>query len=233
MKKRKPGRTSVTGGRTVFETWSRFSYERTPKRKREWLYDRRENHISCSVLAPCSNSDVLSAICEKARHTVPIELFSPQLRTPVLPRGRVVFGSAWEAIDEIASNYTNMQWWISEYGLTMDIVFPPLPPQDFDQIAGKLVFEMRQKFPNSRLSRERYLEIGAQLENFDVRNLLPKGPREELAAWNQRNGKGAIRTFSQAIAVKQPRWLSRQTIRRLYRAHEKFKRRQTLLYPNP
>ena len=229
MKQREPGRTRLTRDRTVFETWNRFSYDRTPKRKREWLYDRRENHISCSVPAPCSLGQVLTAICEKAQHTVPIEYLSLQLRAPVHPRGNVVFASAWDAIDRIACNYPNMQWWISGYGLTMDIVVPASPPQDFDQIAGKLVFEMRHKSPKNDLSKDQYLEIAAQLENFDIRILLPKGPREQLAAWNQNNGKGAIRTFSQAIATKQPRWLSRQTIRRLYRAHDNFKRRQSLL----
>ena len=229
MKKRnKPGWTRLTPGRTVLVMWSRFSNERTPKRAREWLYGRLENHIGCTVSAPCSLGQVVTAICEKAQHAVPIELLSLQLRAPVLHRAETVFGSAWDAIDEIACNYPNMQWWISEHGLTMDIVIPTPPPQDFDQIAGKLVFEMRQKFPGRHLPRNQYLEIAAHLENFKVLDLLPKGSRKELAEWNQKNGKGAIQTFSQAIAAKQPKRLSRETIRRLYRAHDKFKRRQSI-----
>jgi hypothetical protein len=219
----------VSRNQPVLVMWTRFSNERTPKRARQWLYDRRENHIGCTVLAPCSLGQVVMTICEKAQHTVLIDLLSPQLRTPVLPRGKTIFGSAWDAIDKIACNYPNMQWWISEHGLTMDIVIPTPPPEDFDQIAGKLVFEMRQKIPEeSRLSRDRYLEIAAQLENFRVLDVLPKGPRKELVEWNQKNGKAAIQTFSQAIAAKRPRWLRREAMRRLYRAHDKFKRRQSL-----
>jgi hypothetical protein len=48
-----------------------------------------------------------------------------QLGKPIIPAGKVVFGSAWAAIDKIACNYLTMQWWISEHGLTMDIVIPP------------------------------------------------------------------------------------------------------------
>jgi hypothetical protein len=210
--------------------WSRFSYERTPKRAREWLYALRENHVSCTVSAPCSLGQVLTAICEKAQHVIRIDLLSLQLRAPVLSRPKVVFGFAWNVIDEIAHNYPNMQWWISEHGLTMEIVVPPPPPQDFDQIAGKLVFEMRQKFPEeSRFSRDEYLEITPQLDNFNVLDLLPKARRTQLAEWNQKNGKGAIKTFSQAIAARQPRWLQREAMKRLYRSHDKFKRRQSLL----
>jgi hypothetical protein len=209
--------------------WTRFSNERTPKRARQWLYDRRENHINCTVSAPCSLGQVVTAICEKALHPVPIDLLSLQLGAPVLSQPKVVFGSAWNAIDEIAHNYPNMQWWISEHGLTMDIVIPTPPPEDFDQIAGKLVSEIRQKFPEqSRFSRDQYLEITPRLENFRLLDVLPKGPRKQLAEWNQKNGQGAIQTFSQAIAAKQPRWLRREAMRRLYRAHDKFKRRQSL-----
>jgi hypothetical protein len=226
MKKRKPSRTQVPADRTHLVWWTRFSNERTPKTAREWLCNRLENHIGCTVSAPCSLGQVVTAICEKAQHAIPIELLSLQLQTPVLSRALVTFGSAWNEIDKIANNYPNMKWWISERGLTMQVVIPPPPPQDFDQLAGKLVFEMRQKFPKRSLSRDQYLEIAAQLDNFNVLDLLPKGPREELAAWNEKNGQGAIHTFSEAIAAKQPRGLGRETIRRLYRAHDKFKRRQ-------
>lgn len=219
----------VTRNQRVLVMWTRFSNERTPKRARQWLYDHRENHIGCTVPAPCSLGQVVTTICEKAQHTVTIDLLSLQLRAPVLSRGETIFGSAWDAIDEIAHNYPNMQWWISEHGLTMDIVIPSPPPEDFDQIAGKLVFEMRQKFPEeSRLSRDRYLEIVAHLDHFRLPDLLPKARRKELAEWSQKNGKVAIQTFSQAIAANQPRWLRRQAMRRLYRAHDKFKQRQSL-----
>ena len=219
----------VTRNQPVLVMWTRFSNKRTPKRARQWLYDRLENHIGCTVTAPCSLGQVVTTICEKVQHAVPINLLSPQLRTPVLSRGKTIFGSAWDTIDEIAHSYPSMQWWISEHGLTMDIVGPTPLPQDFDQIAGKLLFEMRQKFPEqSRFSRDQYLEITPQLENFRLPDLLPKARRKELAGWNQKNRKGAIQTFSQAIAANQPRWLRRQAMRRLYRAHDKFKQRQSL-----
>jgi hypothetical protein len=88
---------------------------------------------------------------------------------------------------------------------------------------------MRQKSPErSRSSRDQYLEITPRLDNFRLLDVLPKGPRKELTEWNRKNGKAAIQTFSRAIAAKQPRWLHREAMRRLYRAHDKFKRRQSL-----
>jgi hypothetical protein len=230
MKKRnKSGGKIVTRNQPVLVMWTRFNNERTPKRARQLLYDRRENHVGCTVSAPCSLGQVVTTICEKAQHTVPIDVLSLQLGAPVLSRGKTIFGSAWDAIDKIACNYPNMQWGISEHGLTMDIVAPTPLPQDFDQIAGKLLFEMRQKFPEqSRFSRDQYLEITPQLENFRLPDLLPKARRKELAEWNQKNAKVVIQTFSRAIAAKQPKWLGREAMRRLYRAHDKFKQRQSL-----
>jgi hypothetical protein len=168
-------------------------------------------------------------ICEQAQHTVTIDLLSLQLRAPVLSRGKVIFGSAWDAIDKIACNYPNMQWWISEHGLTMDIVILSSSPEDFDQIAGKLVFEMRQEFPEqSQFSRDQYLEITPQLENFRVLGSVAQGSPQTTCGVESEECEGAIQTFPQAIAAKQPKWLGREAIRRLYRAHDKFKQRQSL-----
>ncbi len=47
-------------------------------------------------------------------------LFSLEERPSLAPPGT--------RIDKIACNYPNMQWWISEHGLTMDIVVPTPPP---------------------------------------------------------------------------------------------------------
>src|SRR3981081_3749176 len=148
--------------------WSRFSYERTPKSAREWLYDRLDNFISYTVSAPCSLSQVLTTICEKAKDPIRIELLSLQLQTPVLSRARETFGSARNEIDKIARNYPGMKWWISEHGgLTMDTVIPTTRPADFDEIAGRVQFEMRRQFPEQRrLSTDQYSQIAAQLENF-------------------------------------------------------------------
>jgi hypothetical protein len=122
-----------------------------------------------------------------------------------------------------------MYWWLSDDGLTIDTIVQT-PLQDFDYIAGRIVFEMRQKFPEQIcLSKEQHLEIAAQLDElkqYRPIDVLPGDPRKELAAWNQKNGQKAIDTFVKAVNAVQPRGVHRQTLKRLYRAEEKFKRQQ-------
>lgn len=228
MKKRKkPGETTLTPRQTFLMRWSRFSYENTPKKVREGLFDGLYNHISCSVAAPYCLGQAVTMISEQAREPFPVAWLSLELGKPVHPRGIAVFGYVWDEIDKIARNYPNMEWWISDAGLTMDIVIPTPPSLDFDQIAGKLLFTMHQEFPEqSRLSKDQYLHVAAQLESFKLLDLLPKASRDKLTMWNQKNGKGAIHTVSQAIGTKQPSWLHRETMKRLYRAHHKLKEQQ-------
>jgi hypothetical protein len=58
---------------------------------------------------------------------IPVESLSADLNEPVFTRGQTIFAFAGEAFDEIAGNYDNMQWWISDVGLNMATVTPAKP----------------------------------------------------------------------------------------------------------
>ena len=55
---------------------------------------------------------------------IPVEYLAEDLDQPVFTRGQVVFDFVGDALDDIARNYTDMQWWVSDRGLNMDIVSP-------------------------------------------------------------------------------------------------------------
>jgi hypothetical protein len=125
-----------------------------------------------------------------------------------------------------------MYWWITESGLTMDTIRTGALHEDFDQVAGKLLFQARQEFPNERcLPREKYLEIATLLDDlkrFTPREVLSEQFGKKLAEWNQSKGKEAITSFGKALTAKQPKWLHRQIMKRLYRAQLNFKRQSLL-----
>ena len=184
----------------------------------------QDNFVNCSLPGPCRRDQIVSTICEKASIPITIQRLSTELISRVLPRGTVVFRSVWDELNSIARNYPNMQWWISDRRLIMDIVEPPRPRQEFYEVAGKLILEMRERSPeSSRFSEEQWLEIASQLEEFSLLELLPKKKRAQLADWSQNNRRSAIRTFSEAIKAKQPKWLHREALRVLYRSSEKFR----------
>jgi len=101
--------------------WRSFSYERTSKTSkfRDLLI---YNFVSLSVPAHRTNRDVVEQIATESH--IPIESLSADLNEPVFTRGQTIFAFTGEAFDEIADNYDNMQWWISDIGLNMAIVVP-------------------------------------------------------------------------------------------------------------
>jgi hypothetical protein len=225
MAKRKARRQQLSLRGVFSLRWNHFNYDQTPERDLEWLYAASGNFINCSIPGPCARGLVVTTICEQAGEPVHIQLLSLKLQDPVSSRGEVAFGSLWDKLDQISSNYPNMQWWISDHRLIMDTVLPPPPIDDFYQIAGRLMREMRMKNPaRVRLSQAQYLEITDQLGNFRPLEFLPKRYRKELAVWNQKQQHRGIQTFSQALKAKTPTWLRREALRILYRAHEKFKK---------
>lgn len=190
------------------------------------LYHGRMNPVNYCVPGPCSLEEVVIAICEHAQEGIPVDALSPELRFPILPRGKVIYRYAWDAIDDIASNYLHLYWWVSDRGLRMETIRPPVPPADFDHVAGKLMFEVRQRSPErSRLSAEDYAEIAMKLDegrSFRLIDVISKNFRKQLADWNQKHPNKAIKSFLQAIDAKQPPDMVRQLKKRLYRAHESY-----------
>lgn len=101
--------------------WSRFStYDNTADEDmvRQLLND---NIISHSVHAPCTHRDVVEQIAQHAHTPIPIESLSDRLAEATFPRGRAIFGSAGNALDQVAENYPNMQWWLTDNGLNMTV----------------------------------------------------------------------------------------------------------------
>jgi hypothetical protein len=53
---------------------------------------------------------------------IPVEALCEELNHPVFLRGQAIHGFAGDEFDQIADNYENMQWWLSDTGLNMAIV---------------------------------------------------------------------------------------------------------------
>jgi len=99
--------------------WQYFNAERTSTIYRELLF----NWVSLSVPARLTNDHVVEQIARAA--SIPVESLSDHLAQSVFPRGQVVSGFAGDEFDKIADNYRNMQWWVSDTGLNMEIVSTP------------------------------------------------------------------------------------------------------------
>jgi hypothetical protein len=101
--------------------WRNFSYEKTSKTSkfRELLI---YNFVSLSVPAHQTHRDVVEQIARESH--IPVESLSDDLNQPVFSRGQAIFGFAGDQFDQIADDYDNMQWWISDIGLNMAIVVP-------------------------------------------------------------------------------------------------------------
>lgn len=184
-----------------------------------------QNLISCSVAAPCTHGDVIEQIAEKSAERIPIESLSSDLRNIVFPRGRVIFGFPGDYFDQIARNYRDMWWWVSERGLKMAMIaVVDVSLSRFDELAGKLMHEAEsQRLSNGRLPLAAYASIAALLDQSGFRPAkhLEGKVRKELADWNQKHPRGAIHTFNRALKLP---WLRTAVKRRLYRAASKFKK---------
>ena len=227
MTQKRTSRRSKRAAARRVPTGERFSHKRTASAGGLKLFRNLigNNHVSCTVPAPCTHRDVVEQIARKSQPVIPIDLLSPELSKTTLPRGRTIFGSPWERFDNIARNYQNLFWWISEKGLRMEVISEPdqVAPT-FEQIAGKLMFEARERrLKNGRLPEAEYKTIADQLGKFKILEHLPRKYRNELGPWNQNNQTRAIHTCSAALEAKNPRWLRRQVLRCLYRAEDKFR----------
>ena len=206
--------------------WRRFKWERSDRKKRDHLVrELCSRVVSFTLQAPWSHRLVIETICKQAG--LATDILSPQIEKAIGVRGKTVFGFAGDEIDKIARDYDRVFWWLSTRGLTLDKI-PWSTPEDFDYIAGKLMFEARR---NSRvgkyLTRADYLAIAGRLDafgKFKPIELLTLSRRKELALWNQQNNRNPITTFSQAMNAIKPPWLRERIMKKLYRAEERFKK---------
>ena len=174
--------------------------------------------VSCSVPGPHSNRDSVEQIARNASTPIEVESLSEALAKPILPRSAVFFGRLGDVLDEIAANYPDLYWWVSENGLNMASVDPNhVLPDPFDELAGSLTI---QHWKNGKLSAKSLLEIAAELDKncFLVKENLQPGEWQCIAEHNQRRAKEPIRTF---VGAAKHRRFGRLVRRCLYRARRK------------
>ena len=192
--------------------------------------------VNFTLEAPWSHLDVVKTICGRAEPPITINYLSPELGTSVRPRGKTVSGYAWDEIDRVVQNFAGMYWWVSDGGLTVAKIIRT-PPQDFDEIAGRIVSDVRRKLRGRRkyLSRKEHLVIATEidaLKNFKPLEVLPEQWHKKLAEWNMKHPADAILTFKSATKAREPKFLHSQILKRLYRAEDMFKRRRGLARPS-
>jgi hypothetical protein len=216
----------------MWRRWGNFDLDRTIHSGKEFIPALLEdNHVSCSLPGGVAHQRVVGEITRNAEQSIPIDTLSPVLKTISLPRGRVVFGSSWDQIDQIAAAYSNMRWWMSESGLRMEVILtsaasPPAAGDSstFEQTVARLFREAQLNSKTGRLSRQQHTEIAQELDTFKLRDHLTEQYRKTLMEWNQKHPNRPIYTFVQAIEAKNPKGIRRATLQCWYRAMEKVKK---------
>lgn len=184
------------------------------------------NVISCTAPANCTDRDVIEQIARQASIQIPVESLPCELGQKTHVRGMACFGFPGSYFDQIARNYDQMQWWVSKNGLNMEAAaIVSLSP--FDALAGKLMFAARPlRGKTGRLPLEEYEKLAAQLDNagFKPQEHLEGKFRKQLANWNQKHPRKAVRTFHDALSAKIPDLdLRRAVYRRLQRAESAWR----------
>jgi hypothetical protein len=100
------------------ELWINFSQEKVAKTSKLFQMLVR-NFVSLSIPAQRTDWDVVELIARETQ--IPIESLCEELSRAVYPRGQVIFDYAGDALDKIANNYDNMEWWVSDAGLNMAV----------------------------------------------------------------------------------------------------------------
>ena len=179
-------------------------------------------YVGITIPSPCSLKNVVEHIAEILQ--IPIDHLALELEKNVAPRSVSIAGVLFGELDNIAENYPNVYWWFSKQGLCMEVVAPPTAPPGFDDIAGSLIIAARTRLGTNRLPKEEYKKLAAQLSKFPLRDYLSSKWQNELTEWNRKHPP-AINSFEAAIGKKQPPWIHRQAMRRLYRAANNCEKR--------
>jgi hypothetical protein len=182
--------------------------------------------INYTVPATCTDRDVIEQIARQASIQIPIESLACELEQKMHVRGMTCFGFPGDYFDRIARNYDQMHWWVSKNGLNMEAAaIVSLSP--FDALAGKLMLEARPlRGKTGRLALEQYRMIAVQLDEAGLkpREHLEGKSRRQLADWNQKHPRKAVRTFQEALSGKIPNLdLRRAVQKRLQRAESAWK----------
>jgi hypothetical protein len=123
------------------QLWSRISPDKCQDVQKT-LQLMVNSIVSDSVPGPSSSRDSIEQIARTASIPINIESLSEELDKPILWRGRVFLGRLGDVLDEVAMNYPNMYWWMSDCGLNMAIVDQKhVLPDPFDELAGTLMIQ--------------------------------------------------------------------------------------------
>lgn len=145
--------------RLPFISWERFVYGLCSKSAIELL---ENDHANMSVPADSTHFFIVEQLAKKASSPIPIESLSEELAEIKSSRGSTYFNLLGHCLDQIACNYPDMYWWITDNGLNMQRVEPGRPAlSDFDEFAGKMTEE---NWKNARLSWEALLNIARALD---------------------------------------------------------------------
>jgi hypothetical protein len=164
------------------------------------------NFISWTIRTPATYRAAVEEIANHAHQPVPINSLATVLEERALVRGWVYFDHVWKVVDDLTQNWERMFWWVSEEGLSIEILTPKqlrcrinlkaLTP--FERLAGRL---FREAMVQNRVADHALLSIASQLDAFEFRlkpNLKP-ADWKEIAVYNQRNARKAVRTFEQSV----------------------------------
>jgi hypothetical protein len=217
MKSLKPRKKIPAAWQRSQQLWSRIRPDKCHdvQRTTQLMVD---SIVSCSIPGPHSSRDSIEQITRNASLPINVESLSEALAKPILPRGAVYFGRLGDVLDEIAVNYPDMYWWVSENGLNMAIMDPNhILPDPFDELAGSLTI---QHWKNGRLSTKNLLEIAAELDKnqFPLNGNLQPNEWFTIAEHNQKSSRTPIKTFLEAAKHRR---FGRLVRRCLYRARHK------------
>ncbi len=173
--------------------------------------------VALSIPPHCSHRSQIERIAASACQ--PIESLSNELDGHGSPRGSSFFNFAATCIDQIAANYTNMRWWVTEKGLNVGSVDPRLPLSEFDVVAGEL---LEEHWKGKRLSKESLLVVARALDEkkLSLNAHLQPGHWTKISHHNMTAPKRAIKTFQQAAS--NPLFV-RGVRKRLYVARSRFR----------
>jgi len=141
-----------------------------------------------------------------AKKPIAIDYLCPEFGGTVHGRGRVVFGSPGKYFDEIASNYPDLQWSLSEKGLRIEIFGGTERASSFDEVAGHLMIQARAKLDGKYLKPSDYQAIAKKLDEagFEMPDYLQGSFRKELAQWNQRHPGKRSKPFTPRSTLNNP-----------------------------
>lgn len=233
-----PSTVTINGFACYPIGWSRFNSHRSSRSNGAKLFRDQilNNIVSHSVPSGWTHRTLIEEIAADASVPIDIEFLDEKLsrfedidgpKAFGAPRGRVVFGFVGNILDKIIfHNHDDLEWWISDKGLNVGL--PESQLSDFDRTAGGLMIAARARH-DGYLPQIEYEQIADKFDEagFKLLETITGQARSDLAEWNQKNPRSAIKTFAAAIRkrrLKGLEGLKRAVKKSLYQAADRFSR---------